>query len=171
MATHDVGQAEIARHEVDRIRMKTELLEHRDQNLEIRSPIDGIVVTGDLEDAEGMPLEVGQSLFEIAPLDELLIEVDIPEDVFPYVRSGMPVDIRLDAYPLKPIRAVLQRVHMRAELREENNVFVGEVRIDNPRGSLRPGMRGLARIESEKQALGWIFFRRPVSALLLWLGW
>ena len=109
LATHESGKSEVARYDVDRLQMRTELLEHRQQNVDIRSPIAGVVVSGDLEDAEGMPLEVGQTLFEIAPLDEMVVEVGIAEDDFAYIRPGMPVTIRLDAFPLRRFKASIER--------------------------------------------------------------
>ena len=63
------------------------------------------------------------------------------------------------------------RIHPRAELRDDENVFVAEVQLANADGSLRPGMRGTARVESERRPLGWILLRRPVGALIAWLGW
>jgi multidrug resistance efflux pump len=171
VASHASGQAAIARHEVDRLQMRTELLEHRDQNLEIRSPIGGVVVSGDLEDAEGIPLTIGETLFEIAPLDQMVVEVAIREDDFSYVRSGMLVTIRLDAYPLRKFDAVIERVHPRAELLDDANVFVGEVRLACPDNMLRPGMRGKARIKADRYPLGWNLFRRPMTAVIAWLGW
>ena len=171
LALHESGQAEVARYEVDRLKLRTELLEHRDQNLEIRSPISGVVVSGDWKDSEGMPLEVGQALFEIAPLDAMIVEIAVAEDDFAYVRPGMPVAVNLDAYPLRALDATIMRIHPRAELRDDENVFVAEVQLANADGSLRPGMRGTARVESERRPLGWILLRRPVGALIAWLGW
>jgi biotin carboxyl carrier protein len=171
LATHESGQAEVARFEVDRLQMQTELLEHREQHVEIRSPIAGVVVSGDLEDAEGMPLEVGQTLFEIAPLEEMIVEVSIREDDFSYVRSGMPVTVRLDAFPFRPFTASIERIHPRAELRDDANVFIADVRLDHPGMGLRPGMRGTARIEADRYPLGWNLFRRPLVAAVAWLGW
>lgn len=171
LATHESGEAEVARFEVDRLQARTDLLEHREKNVEIRSPIEGIVVSGDLEDAEGTPLDVGQTLFEIAPLDEMVVEIGIAEDDFAYVRPGMPVSVRLNAFPLRHFQGSIQRIHPRAILRDEENVFVAEVRLANPGLALRPGMRGTGRVESDRYPLGWNLFRRPLSAAIAWLGW
>ena len=70
-----------------------------------------------------------------------------------------------------PIWRKFERIHPRAELREEQNVFIGEVRLENPRQTLHPGMRGHARIKAGTATLGWILFRRPLVAALEWLGW
>ena len=171
MATHESGRAEVARFEVDRLKMRTEMLENRNENLEIRSPIAGVVVSGSWEDAEGVPLEVGHNLFEIAPLDHMIVEIAVAEDNFAHVRAGMPVSVRLDAYPLRKFAGTIERVHPRSELLDDENVFIAEVRIANEDGSLRPGMHGAARIRGDWHTVGWILLRRPVSAVVSWLGW
>lgn len=171
LANHDSGKAELARHEVERLEMRTRLLEQRDRQLEIRSPMDGVVVAGDLEDAEGMPFETGETLFEIAPLEGMVVEVAVPELDYHLVRPGMPVAVALDSLPGRTFRATLERLQPRAELRDDENVFIAEVRLDNTEAALRPGMRGRARIAAGRAPWGWTLRRRPAAAALAWLGW
>jgi len=171
VATHESGKAEVARHEVDRLQLRTQLLEARDQDLDVRSPIDGIVVTGDLREVEGMPLQKGQVLFEVAPLNEMVVELAVPEDDVAYVHRGMRVRIRLDAFPLQRHDARVDRIHPRSEIRDDENVFVAEVPLHNEQRQLHPGMRGRAWISAGKARLGWVLFRRPVAAAIQWLGW
>ncbi|MCA9174683.1 MAG: efflux RND transporter periplasmic adaptor subunit [Planctomycetales bacterium] len=171
LAAHESGNAEVARHEVDRLQVRTELLEQRQRNLEIRSPFHGLIVSGDLEDTEGIPLKTGDTLFEVAPLDRMVVELAVREDDYALVRPGMPVTIRLAAFPLRKLQATIDRIHPRSELREDENVFVAEVHIENANGALRPGMRGKAKIRGDRRTLGWILLRRPLAACLSWLGW
>jgi multidrug resistance efflux pump len=171
VASHEAGEAEVARHEVDRLQFREQLLKSRDQDLEIRSPVDGMVVSGDLKDAEGMPLKVGQVLFEVAPLEAMIVELAVPEDDITFVHSAMPVVITLDAFPARRYQAQVGRVHPRAELRDRENVFVAEVPVENGRRELLPGMRGHGRIGVGTARLGWILFHRPLAAALQWLGW
>lgn len=171
VAAHDSGQAEVARLDEDRFRIRTALLEHREQNLEIRSPIAGVIVSGNWEDAIGMPIETGKTLFEVAPLDAMVVELAIAEDDFAHVRVGMPVRMNIDAYPFQTFHASIDRIHPRTELNDDRNVFIAEARLVNHDSRLRPGMKGSASITSDRQSLGWILLRRPVAALLQWLGW
>jgi multidrug resistance efflux pump len=171
VATHESGKAELARYEVDRLQVRTELLEHRSDNLEIRSPVDGVVVSGDWKRAEGTPLKTGQTLFEIAPLDRMVLEVAVLERDVPYVEPGMPVRIRFDAFPLKSRTAAVESIHPRSELRDHANVFIAEVPVDNANRLLRPGMRGRAQVTGRPYPLGWNLFRRPIAAAIAWLGW
>src|SRR6185436_18970478 len=122
-------------------------------------------------DAEGMPLEQGQTLFEVAPLGRMKVEIAVREDDFAYVRPGMKATIQLNAFPLQSFQATIDCIHPRAELREADNVFIAEIELDNPSGVLRPGMRGTAKIAADRYPLGWNLLRRPITATLAWLGW
>jgi len=168
---HEYSDAKIAAHEVERLRQRSELLEYRSENLELRSPIDGIVVSGDLKDSEGVPLKTGDSLFEIAPLDKMTIEIAIPEEDMRQVSVGMPVQLTLDAMPSEQLHSRIIRIHPAAELRDHENVFIAEAEILNEDETYRPGMRGSATIQSHRHPLGWNLFHKPVARLTGWLGW
>jgi multidrug efflux pump subunit AcrA (membrane-fusion protein) len=170
MATHEFGEAELARYEMERLDHKARLLEHRGNHLEIRSPIDGIVISGDLKKAEGVPLTVGQTLFEIAPLHEMIVEIAVPEDDVRHVEVGHTVQVVLDAFPREKFTGNLIRIHPRSEIQETEHVFIGEFELDNPHHLLRPGMHGTATITTEPHPLGWNLFHKPWEKLLYWLG-
>ncbi len=165
MADHDIAGSKLAALESARLRYEKELLEYQRSHLEIRSPIRGIVVSGDLEEAEGTPLSRGETLFEIAPLGQMVVEVAIPEEDFPHVRRGMPVDFYVYSLPNRKLSGTLQRIHPRAELRDHDNVFIGEVFVSDPRNLLRPGMRGKATITGDRHSLGWNLFHKAYHAV------
>lgn len=169
--THQFGSAEIARHEVERLQNRTELLENRNAGLEIRSPIAGVVVTGDHHEKEGVALEMGQSLFEIAPLEVMNIEIGVPEDDIRHVREGMVVNVQLNAFPEVIFEAEILRIHPRAELRDHENVFVCDAELENTSLILRPGMRGSGKVVADRRCLGWILFHKPVAYFTAWMGW
>ncbi len=88
LADRKVGEAQLAKLQMDRLALTSKLLSNRGDNLDIRSPIDGIVVSGELKRAEGARLSLGQTLFEIAPLDQMIVEVEIPESELAHVVAG-----------------------------------------------------------------------------------
>jgi len=171
LAIHDFGAAQIAKFEIDRLKIRGRVLERRGEHLEIRSPIDGIVISGDLKKAEGVPLTVGQTMFEIAPLERMIVELGIPEEDISYVSTGLPVDIAFDAFPGKRWHGELTHIHPRSEMKEHEHIFVGEFELDNQTGLLRPGVQGQAKITSDNRALGWILFHKAWERLVFWLGW
>jgi len=165
LALHESGEAQIATLEVERLKLAVEQLRFRASKVEIKSPIDGMVVFGDLSKSEGVVLETGQRLYEIAPLDHMIVEVAIPESDVRFVEPEMLVSITLDAFPNKTINARVDRVHPRAELKDHENVFIAEIRIPNAEQSYRPGMRGRARITTAGKPIGWIFLHKAYESL------
>jgi RND family efflux transporter MFP subunit len=170
MATQKVADAQAAKLEMERLDLKIQLLEHRAENLEVRSPIDGIVISGDLERAEGAPLTVGQTLFEVAPLDQMVVELAVPEDDISYVREELDVAVRLDAYPGRTWTAPITKIHPRAEIRQSQNSFIAELHLDNSDEVLRPGMNGRAKIVGPRRALAWNLFHKAADWLARKLG-
>lgn len=170
LAGHEVAKAQIARLEMKRLRMKRELLDHRGNHLDVCSPIDGMIIAGDLKRTEGAPLSAGDTMFEVAPLDRMIFEIGIPDEDIAHVREGMDVTISLDAYPRESFTGTVQRIRPRSEIRDHEHVFVAEFRVDNPDERLRPGMQGQAKVTSDQHALGWNLFHKPWNKLRLWLG-
>jgi hypothetical protein len=171
LAEHDFGDAQLSQLEMERLALKTKLLEHRTERLDIRSPIDGIVISGDLKKAEGVPLTVGQSLFEIAPLERMIVEIAVPEADIAHIAEGMPVRVAFESFPEKEWESTVQRIHPRSEIKNHEHVFVAELHLNNPYALLRPGMQGRAKITSHRHPLGWNLFHKPWEQLVFWLGW
>ena len=107
LAKQDQGAAQMAALEKERLDLKLELLQSRNEQLEIKSPVRGIVLRGDQKRAEGMPVTIGQNLFEVAPLDKMVVEVAIPERDFTEAKAGQKVTVKLDAYPGQPLDGTL----------------------------------------------------------------
>ncbi len=58
-----------------------DLIVDRLGNLEVASPIDGVVISGDLEKYTGAPVERGPGLLEVAPLDMERLELENAESL------------------------------------------------------------------------------------------
>ena len=171
LASRSGAEAQLSELEMERLQAQIDMLDRRNEHLTIRSPLDGIVVHGDLKRSEGAPLSVGQALFEIAPLGQMVAEVEIREDEIANVTENLPVTLRLDAFSAKTWSTTLDRVYPRAESRDAQYVFLGEVRLPNADGLLRPGMNGRAKIVGPRRSLGWILFHRPWNELQKYVGW
>ncbi|MFG0289055.1 MAG: efflux RND transporter periplasmic adaptor subunit, partial [Rhodopirellula sp. JB044] len=170
VAQHAFGSVRIAQLESERLTAKADLLAHRREHLEIRSPIEGMIVSGDWRSREGTPLSRGETLFEVAPLAEMNVEIWIPESEVTHVREGMPVRFYTNAAPEKTFIGKITTVHPKAELQEHDNVFIAEVRVPNESGWLQPGMRGRATIYGDTHPIGWNLLHRPWFALRNWVG-
>lgn len=171
LAKEDISSSQLVYYEMERLRLRQQLLIHRSENLEIRAPISGVVIDGDLKRSEGVPLAIGDTLFEIAPIDRMVVEIAIPEADIAHVETGQEVSVVLEGLHGNSLTGRLLRIHPRSEMKDDKHVFIGEVELDNPDGRLLPGMHGRASIGSGIEPLGWIVFHRPYEAFLFWMGW
>ena len=171
VAKHDFGASKIAKLETQRLQLEQDLLKYQRDHLEIRSPIDGMVVSGDWKQSEGTPLTKGETMFEVAPLDEMVVEISISEEDLIHVRETMRVDFYLHAIPNERITAKIEQIHPKAELRNHENVFVAKANIQDDTGILRPGMQGRASITGDRHTLGWNVFHKLMYSVRQKLGW
>jgi multidrug efflux pump subunit AcrA (membrane-fusion protein) len=146
LAAGKVAAAQIDKLELERLEQQRTLLESRIANIEIKSPVAGYVISGDIQQSEGAPLKIGDVLYEIAPLDQMTVEVEIEDNEVASVHEGEQVSIRFDAHPDQTFVGQLARIHPRSEIRDSRNVFIGEVALEKTDVALRPGMKGAARI-------------------------
>ncbi len=161
MAARETATSQMAKLEMEQIGLERRLLENRLSHLEIRSPIDGVILSGDPKTMEGARLSAGQSLFEAGPLHQMLVEVLIPDDEVSDVSVGQQVSVRLDAIPGSRFSGTIERISPRSESRAGKNVFVADVPLDNSEQVIRPGMKGRSRVTSSRRLLGWVLFHKP----------
>jgi multidrug resistance efflux pump len=171
LATRRIADAQQAAFKEQHLRRQYDLLSDRLQRLEVISPIDGIVVSGDLEKFVGSPLERGQTLIEVAPMDRMIIEIEIPEHEIGFVKKGAKTRIKIDAIGGKSIRVPLSEIFPAAEIRNDRNIFVGRIELDNPDQKLRPGMRGEATMYGPLRPWIWSWVRGGIERVLWWMGY
>jgi RND family efflux transporter MFP subunit len=157
LAQANIAESQIAKSEAKRHESQIGLIQSRLDRLEIRSPISGVIVSGDMDKVEGARMEMGQSLFEVAPLESMQVEVQIPEIDSRHVRSGQAATLKFNSYPFQKWSGPIARVHPRSELVDDSNVFIAEVLVANQDGSLRPGMKGHASITTGWRPVAWIW--------------
>ncbi len=167
----NIPKAILAELEFDRLEAQKSVLKYQRDNLDITSPVDGVVLSGSLERAEAASVETGQVLFEIGPTKPLKVEIAIPDDEVSQIKVGHPVKIWIDGQESDPITGEINQIHPRSETRNADNVFIAEIEFANEDERLRPGMKGSARIDGERRPLGWCLFHKPVNWLRSRLTW
>ena len=171
LAQGEVAQSQIARSEMRKLQTRIKSLKDQLQRLEIRSPYDGIVVSGDLDKAQGATMEIGQTLFEVAPLDAMLAEVAIPESEIQHVKGKNSVAIKLNAFPYRTFYGQINSINPGAELINDESVFVADVKVDDEKAVIRPGMKGSAKVKTSWRPIGWNFFHKAWESVRCWTVW
>lgn len=125
----------------------------------LRSPFDGVVVSGDLTQRIGGSVGRGEVLFEIAPLDDYRVVINVDERDIDYVQPGQTGRLILASMPSKPAPFIVRSITPVSAAKDGSNVFRVEAELDAPSslGLLRPGMEGVAKIEIGERRLIWIW--------------
>lgn len=152
-------------------RAKLDSLERRIERATVVSPIDGIIIAGDLSQRIGASLTKGDALFEVAPLNRYRLELRIAERDTDDVEQGMSGRFAVQARPEQAFSFRVMRVRPRAEVRRDKNVFIAEAEMASPFNWLRPGMEGVARVDVGKRAVWWVVLHRVIDTLRMtfWL--
>ena len=168
----DPAAAQVANFEAQSVGQELELVQRKIALLAVKSPLAGVVVAGDLRRSEGQPVQQGQVLFEVAPLDEMIVEIDVPDREISRVHAGQPVSARLESFAGETWTTTVTKIHPQSEQRDGHNAFVGEAAIANKTArELRPGMRGRVNIETDRRPLIWIVGHRFWDFIVESLFW
>lgn len=171
LAAENMAESQLASLEMASLEVERGLLRYQSENLQIRSPLDGVIISGDLAQSEGVPVHRGQRLFDVAPIDSFTVQLAVPATELRHIAPGMSVSIRLESETTFHQTGVLDSLEPVSRIHEGMNVFLATATMTNANGRLRPGMRGKARIIAEPKRLGWILFHRPFEFIRLHLPW
>jgi multidrug resistance efflux pump len=116
------------------------------RQLDIRSPIRGVVATRDLQSLIGKRYRAGEPFAEIVNPEQLQAAVYVPDARISYVATGMPMDVYLNNAPTNALRLHVDYVAPMAEQTlHAGAVFRATANIP-PRKGLKIGMKGVGRI-------------------------
>lgn len=171
LATGKIAEAQQAELKHRQLSRQADLIRHRLTQLQVVSPTDGIVVSGDLDQHIGSPLTTGQSIAEVAALDKMVIEVEIPDFEIGFVEAGTNAKVKINGIGGRSLWTELSDIYPSAEIRDDKNVFVGRVEVDNADRRFRPGMRGEATALGPRRPLIWSYIRGGCERVLWWMGY
>ena len=108
LSLDDVESMQLAQHEYEALDAESRLLSYQQKNLEILAPISGLILSGNLEQSQGVPVNTGQKLFEIASLEKLRLEIAVSDEDVHWVEEGQQVTFRLESQPGHQFEAVVE---------------------------------------------------------------
>jgi RND family efflux transporter MFP subunit len=157
---------------VDGLRAAMDLWKSRLDSTRIRALRAGLVATAHVEETVGTRLAQGDTFCEIVDPGRQRIEILLPEAEAGLVQAGMPVKVKLNAFPMGSYEAKVEKVGVAAMVRDQERYFLVQARLAQAAGPLRSGMTGLAKISTGKAPVARIVFRKPARWLwqVLW-GW
>lgn len=151
--------------EADKLEARIQQLEKQIERAAMISPIDGVVLIGDLHEQEGAKVSTGDVLFEIAPLEDMRATLYVPEDRIADVESGQTGELASASHPGQYLPFMVETINPVAEVVGGRNVFRVRVTLAETQPWLRPGMEGIAKIDIAEKKLGWIWSRQIINWL------
>ncbi|MCP4125697.1 MAG: efflux RND transporter periplasmic adaptor subunit [Gammaproteobacteria bacterium] len=168
LAQWDRTELSILRSKIEQFDAELRLIKGNLLRTRLHAPFKGIVVSGDLSQSLGAPVEIGQVLFEIAPLDSYRVIIEVDEHDIANIEVGRPGKLVITAFPQQVFAITTRQIVPMADASEGRNYFRVEATLDEPSKQLLPGMHGVAKIEAGSHKLLWIWTHSAVDRLKLW---
>lgn len=170
LAKRDRTQVGILGAQRDQITAELNLVAERLAQTQVVAPFEGVVVSGDLSQSLGAPVETGQVLFEVAPLDHYRVVLEVDDHNMAGLRVGNAGHLIIAALPQSKLAVSIKQVIPIAVSQDTRNFFRVEALLTEPSASpLLPGMRGIAKIEIGERSMLWILTHALVERVTLWL--
>jgi putative peptide zinc metalloprotease protein len=167
---NEVDQEEVAKRQADLALVKTgitpehiaaekakldALIEERStlqgkvERTTMRMPFDGNILTLHLNERLNSVLDRGQPFATVENTRSVTAEIQVPESEISYVRVGSPVRAKPNAYSELEFVGKVQTLDRNVTAKSFGNVVKVIAEIDNPKGDLKTGMTGYAKIEGK----------------------
>jgi len=172
LATLSHAKSRIIKAQIAQADIHIDQADNRLQRAKLLSPLSGIIIEGDLSRSLGAPVEQGQVLFEVAPLDDYRVVLKIHERDIAYLQTGQKGSLMLTAYPNHSIPFTIEQVAIVYQQEGDYTWYRTEASLSSthlPNNILlRPGMAGLGKIDVGQKSLAWIGLHRLTDWLRLW---
>jgi putative peptide zinc metalloprotease protein len=164
----DLGQTAHAVRDRRRLEQEQNVAQKRQQELEIRAPIDGTIVTPNVDQQTGTYLSAGDEFIHIVDRNTMKARLLVQDRDVQDVQPGAFAKVKVLPYPFRTYPGHIDRILPAAALdhpvtqteklqrlgQDLANYLAVEVDIPNADGSLREGMTGKAKISGSRRSLG-----------------
>ncbi|MDH4126274.1 MAG: efflux RND transporter periplasmic adaptor subunit [Gammaproteobacteria bacterium] len=123
-----------ANYDVDQARLRSSTA--RLSKTVIRAPFDGYVGLRRIN--VGDYATIGQQLVDVVQLDPLRVEFSVPETLLAKVQPGLPIDVRVDAYPDEVFSGEIVAISPSSDIQGHN--LQVRANLPNKELKLRPGL-------------------------------
>ena len=170
MANHDRAQAAIVSAQIAQADAQLALVDEQLTRTLMVAPFDGLIVSGDLSQNLGAPVERGQVLFEIAPLGDYRVALQVDERDIAEVLPGQEGELTVSSIPGERFPIKVTKVTPVNTAKEGRNFFRVEAAFTkSPGPRLRPGMEGVGKVSIDRRKLVWIWTHSFTDWVRLWL--
>ena len=180
----DQSKAAQAEQQEERAKAEVDVYQYRINKSFITAPIGGTIIAGDMKDRIGSTMKTGDLMFQMAPLDDIIVTVKVDERDIALVKKSFEEglangykdgkgtgEIASKAKPDVATPFIIERIVPLATAIEGKNVFEVRCKLIGTPDWFRPGVEGIAKFNTESKSLIWIGTRRILDQVRLWLWW
>ena len=165
---------------IDSLQKQYDILQEQQAELQVKSPIDGQVLTWDIEQLlEARPVGRGQILLTVADLDgPWVLELKVPDDRIAHlldardrIGNDLQVAYVLATDPGVELNGRVERFAMRTEIDQAGEAFVPlTVSVSRDQiPALVPGAGVVAKIHCGRRPIGYVWLHDLIEALERWI--
>ncbi len=170
LALRERAKVSILSAQIMQVDAQLNLVKEKLKRSHLKAPFSGIVVSGDLSQSLGAPVEKGEQLFEISPLGNYRVALSVDDHDISNLKIGQTGSLRLVGLPYDQISISISRITPVASSDHGSNYFHVEAKINDINDTrLRPGMQGIAKVQVGEDSVLWVWTHSLFERLRLWL--
>ncbi len=175
LAAHENSRVRILQAQLEQASAQLALAKEQLARTKVAAPVDGMIVKGDLTQSLGAPVERGDLLFEVAPLNEYRVMLAVDEREVGRLATGLSGQLALAGMPNTRLPIAVQRITPISTSEGGTNFFAVQASLLSEHADmLRPGMQGIGKISVGRRKLIWIWTHELLDWLRLrtwrWFG-
>lgn len=115
------------------------------EDADVKAPISGIIIEKNVERGQVISSPTrdvggGTILLKMADLNTVQVRTRVDETDIGKIEPGMQASVRVAAYPNQPFTGEVLKIEPQATIDQNVTMFPVLIRLENPKGLLRPGM-------------------------------
>ncbi|WP_395446247.1 efflux RND transporter periplasmic adaptor subunit (plasmid) [Aminobacter sp. UC22_36] len=167
LASRQPATINVVKSQIDQADAQLRLIDEQIARTKLIAPFDGMVVSGDLSQRIGGSVSRGETLFEIAPLTDYRVVMQVDERQIASIEVGQMGEVVFTSLPEQGFGVTVTKVTPVSQSHEGKNLFQVEGALTRNSDSLRPGMIGIAKIDIATEPLITIWTRPMLDWLRL----
>lgn len=172
LATRDRSRMRVLASQEKQIQAQIRLVETLIERGHLVSPVEGVIIAANPSHSFGSPVERGEVLFEIAPLENFDLIMDVDEKDIADIRESDVGNLVLTARPQELLPFTINRIIPVSESGDGATTFRVEAELESQPDWIRPGMSGISKIGVGERKLLWIWTHRIVHEIeMRWWRW
>jgi len=173
-AENDRAKLRILAAQIEQADAQVALIEEQLERINVKAPFDSFVVSGDLSQSLGVPVERGDVLFEVAPLDDYRVILQVEERDIGELAAGQTGQLALSGMPDETIPIRVDKITPVSTAEDGGNFFRVEATLaGDASAKLRPGMEGVGKIDIGERKLIWVWTHKITHwmRMFFWSWW